>query len=322
MRSHIVIDPISLTFYNFISHQNSCGVLRYLVDHAPIGGRGWISSRIRGGKEEPIVEMLPVVSDDNEDGEDSSLGQPSHYVTPEDSAREWYASYLQVVKAASKNTSERDSFSESMNIETVQEFEDLLASGIISGITELDSDSLIAATYEKITDALPHRLGRGSSFVDCAIVLSASQPNQQEQTKNIRHSIDPMVFEVASESLLDTMLPSTKALMARISMLRALNRRARFALPWLPMRSAQEASAILGGLSGFGTSLERAGRTWDVKSQSAVSGYLLLSIFFLLNATQQSDLLMLSTSGYKLHVLHHDCVIRGKFSLPAPNGSF
>jgi len=89
-----------------------------------------------------------------------------------------------------------------------------------------------------------------------------------------------MVFEVASESLLDTKLPSTKALMARISMLRALNRRARFALPWLQMRSAQEASAILGGLTGFGTSLERAGRTWDAKSQSMVSGYLLLSVCF------------------------------------------
>lgn len=252
-----------------------------MVDHAPIGGRGWISSRIRGGKEEPIVEMLPVVSDNNEDGDDCSFGNPSHYyVTPEDSAREWYASYTQVVKA-SKDTSERDSFSESMNIESVQEFGDLLKSGIISGMTELNSDSLVAATYEKITDALPHYLGRGCSFVDCAIVLSASQPNKQEQTKNIRHSIDPMVFEVASESLLDTKLPSTKALMARISMLRALNRRARFALPWLQMRSAQEASAILGGLSGFtGKSLERAGRTWDAKSQSMVSGYLLLSVFF------------------------------------------
>ena len=215
--------------------------------------------------------MLPVVGDNNEDGDDCSFGNSSHYVTPEDSAREWYANYTQVVKT-SKDTSERDSFSESMNIESFQEFGDLLKSGIISGMTELNSDSLVAATYEKITDALPHCLGRGCSFVDCAIVLSASQPNKQEQTKNIRHSIDPMVFEVASESLLDTKLPSTKALMARISMLRALNRRARFALPWLPMRSAQEASAILGGLGGFGTSLERAGRTWDAKSQSMASG--------------------------------------------------
>ncbi len=54
-------------------------------------------------------------------------------------------------------------------------------------------------------------------------------------------------------------------------MLRSFNRRAQYALPWLPMRSAQEGSAILGGLSGFGTSPERAGRTWDLKSESFVS---------------------------------------------------
>ena len=114
--------------------------------------------------------MLPVVGDNNEDGDDCSFGNSSHYVTPEDSAREWYANYTQVVKT-SKDTSERDSFSESMNIESFQEFGDLLKSGIISGMTELNSDSLVAATYEKITDALPHCLGRGCSFVDCAIVI-------------------------------------------------------------------------------------------------------------------------------------------------------
>jgi hypothetical protein len=85
-------------------------------------------------------------------------------------------------------------------------------------------------------------------------------------------SLDAFVHEVANEALVRVLnnLPSTKALMARISMLRALNKRARYALPWLPLRSAQEGSAILGGLSGFGSSLERAGRTWDTKSQSSV----------------------------------------------------
>jgi len=83
-------------------------------------------------------------------------------------------------------------------------------------------------------------------------------------------SIDAVVHEAVTESLVHVIdkLPSTKALMVRISMLRALNRRARFGLPWLPLRSAQEGSAILGGLSGFGSSLERAGRTWDSKSRS------------------------------------------------------
>lgn len=43
-------------------------------------------------------------------------------------------------------------------------------------------------------------------------------------------------------------------------MLRALNRRARVALPWLSVRPCQESSAMLGGIRGHGTSIDRAGR--------------------------------------------------------------
>lgn len=241
---------------------NSCGVVRYLIDHEPVG-RGWISSRIRGGKEEPIISILPSSED-----EESSSAQPQ-YITPEDAAREWYSNYVEAIES-SEILSKRRSFSESLNIETIDEFRELLEAGTIDGMSELSSDSLVAATYGRIADALPHSSEGGSSFVDCALVLSSSQPSEQNEIKSISSSIDAMVHEVATEALVHVMdkLPSTKALMARISMLRAFNRRARYGLPWLPFRSAQEGSAILGGLSGFGTSLERAGRTWDAKSRS------------------------------------------------------
>lgn len=247
---------------------NSCGVLRYLIDHKPTG-RGWISSRIRGGKEEPIVELLPFSAVDDQ----NSSGQ-KQYDTPEDSAQEWHTNYMQAIES-SKAISERNAFSESFNVESIQEFGELLASGTIDGLSELRSDSLVAATYGRITDVLPHSSEGGCSFVDCAIVLCTSQPREQALIKGIHSSIDAMVHEVANESLVHVTdkLPSTRALMARISMLRALNRRARYGLPWLPWRSAQEGSAILGGLSGFGTSLERAGRTWDSKSKSLVSDF-------------------------------------------------
>merc|ERR1719162_1588775 len=51
------------------------------------------------------------------------------------------------------------------------------------------------------------------------------------------------------------------ALLARIAMLRAFNRRAKYALPWLPLRPPQENSAVLGGLSGIGASVQRAGKS-------------------------------------------------------------
>jgi hypothetical protein len=49
--------------------------------------------------------------------------------------------------------------------------------------------------------------------------------------------------------------------MARVALIRAFNRRARLALPWLSIRPSQEGSAILGGLCGYGTSADRAGRS-------------------------------------------------------------
>lgn len=250
--------------------QNSCGVLRYLIDHETIG-RGWVSSQIRGGKEEPIVEMLPF------EDESSLSGQPQ-YITPEDSAREWYKNYTKA-NHLSEAASQRDIFLEDLNIHSIQEFEELLFKGVIHGMNELDSDSLVAATYESIADVLPE----SCSFLDCAIVLlGVSNPHGYDKSKVIGNSIDTRAHEVAVESLLHVIdkLPSIKALMARISMLRAFNRRARLGLPWLPLRSAQESSAVLGGLSGFGISLERVGRTWDAKSESLVSDNLTFAIQF------------------------------------------
>lgn len=243
---------------------NSCGVVRYLIDYEPIG-RGWISSRIRGGKEELILEILPSAC------KEEDFSSERQYTTPEESAKEWYANYTHDIDS-SPETSEKSVFFESMKIRSIQEFEELLRSGVIGGMTELSSDSLISATYGRISDALPLSSEEGCSFENCAIVLCATHPRRKDNLKVIYSSVDAVVYEVANESLVHVIdkLPTTKSLMARISMLRALNRRARYALPWLPLKSAQEGSAILGGLSGFGASLENAGRTWDSRSRKLV----------------------------------------------------
>ena len=243
---------------------NSCGVARYLIDHEPTG-RGWISSRIRGGKEEPIVEILPFEQEDN-------VSNEPEYTTPEDSAREWHKNYEQA-HHLSETEMKRKELSQSLTVESIDEFRELLDLGTIDGMSEFNSDALVAATYGKIADALPHSSVGGCSFLDCAIVLGTSHARKHVQDRGLTSSVDAVVHEVATESLVHVIdkLPSTKSLLARISMLRAFNRRATYGMPWLPLRSAQEGSAILGGLSGFGTSLERAGRTWDAKSKSSVS---------------------------------------------------
>ena len=246
--------------------------MRYLIDHEPVG-RGWISSRIRGGKEELIVEMLPP----NVENNINDTAVSPQYITPEDSAKEWYARYKLAIESDSSSQflSKKNDFAESFVIDTIEDFTKLLEYGKVTGLSGFDSDSFIASTYGAISDVLPHNDEVGCPFLACALALTnAAQTCAQERTKveDIGITVDAIAQEVASESISQVIdkLPSTKALMARIAMLRALNRRARFSLPWIPLRPAQAGSAVLGGLSGFGASLERAGRTWDVKSKSTV----------------------------------------------------
>ena len=96
------------------------------------------------------------------------------------------------------------------------------------------------------------------------------------EVRELRQSVDSIAHEVALESLVHVKyenFPTVKALLARISMLRAFNRRARYALPWFSLRSSQEGSACFGGLSGFGASLEKAGRTWNTQANKMVRQY-------------------------------------------------
>ena len=54
-------------------------------------------------------------------------------------------------------------------------------------------------------------------------------------------------------------------------MIRALNRRMRYALPWLSGQPPQEHSAILGGTAGLGASIHRCGKSNETKQASQVS---------------------------------------------------
>ena len=256
---------------------NSCGVVRFLIDYEPIG-RGWISGRIRGGKEEPIVEI--VSSYDNETQEQAP--EVSIYNSPEDSAKVWYEAYVKSTESDSSFDlqSKKNDFKDSLSITTINEFWKLLDAGYIRGMNPIESDSYIASTYGKISDVLPHADEVDCPFVDCAIVLAGAFADSHiDGINELRNSVDSVPHEVALESLMHVKrenLPSLAAILARIAMLRAVNRRARYALPWISVRPAQEGSAVFGGLSGLGSSLERAGRTWDVKSNEMVSRHSVL----------------------------------------------
>ena len=79
--------------------------------------------------------------------------------------------------------------------------------------------------------------------------------------ESVNRNVAPIDAATSKLSEINVPLPPVKVLLVRIAMLRAFNRRAKYALPWLPLRPPQENSAVLGGLSGLGASVQRAGKS-------------------------------------------------------------
>mmetsp|Transcript_9241 Transcript_9241/g.13151 ORF Transcript_9241/g.13151 Transcript_9241/m.13151 type:complete len:1880 (+) Transcript_9241:270-5909(+) len=236
---------------------NSCGVVRYRVKYGSVG-EGWISSRIRGGKEESIV--VPVHSD-------SKTGSHSdddiQYEIPRDSALVWYEEY----KNAQDLDEGGDSLQDEWLVRNTEEFESLLSNGLIDGLSVAESDAIVASMVTAISD-----FSECGDAVDCpfkdivdALTFAVASANGEGGKVDIG---TPGANQAATAIIsdLNVSLPSAKALLARIAMLKAFNRRACFALPWLSVRPCQEGSAIFGGLCGHGASIERAGRSTCSKS--------------------------------------------------------
>jgi hypothetical protein len=241
---------------------NSCGVVRYRIRHGDISN-GWISAWIRGGKEEAIVEPVLVKPDHGGSEEDSGSGsEEDHvarisYATPSECAQVWYNEFSQ--KQPPSVTSDE------WAMKDVDEFKSLLSEGLISDMPAVESDMLLVSAVGAIAD-----FSESGDAVDCAftdiagplaLAVSSSHGNSSESMST--HAVaGPGANQAALSALanLNAELPETKALLARTAMLRALNRRARLALPWLSVRPSQEGNAIFGGLSGYGASIDRVGR--------------------------------------------------------------
>lgn len=225
---------------------NSCGVVRYRVRSTELG-EGWISARIRGGKEEAIVEGVGPKE------ESSDL-----FVTPEESADSWHEAWE---KAATQSGDFTDDL-KGLHIQTIDVFEKLLNQAVILGLTSTQTDSLLT----KAVNVISNFSERGDA-VECpfrevaaalSFVLATSTNEKIAVIKGSRPGCNEAVSSVFAQ--FESHLPPLRALLARIAVIKAFNRRACYALPWLSLRPCQEGSAMFGGLAGHGTSTERAGR--------------------------------------------------------------
>jgi SPRY domain len=242
---------------------NSCGVTRFRV-RAMLGEEtkeGWISARIRGGKEEAIVQ---------------AASQPPSSVVVEPETKS-YSTALECAlawkKEFDKSVSESSYKSESvLKVNDLETFKVLLEKGVFSGLSIVESDSLLASAVGAISN-----FSDGGDAVDCSFeeILSAVK-FAFDVKKGVRSDsvgVSPGANQAAAYAFnsVTAQMPPIEAIMARIALVRAFNRRARMALPWLSVRPCQEGSAIFGGLCGHGASTERSGRNRLLESQELVS---------------------------------------------------
>ena len=235
---------------------NSCGLVRYRVRYEPVG-IGWISSRIRGGDEELVVEALKDPLDTNEEG--NVLDNPLSC------AKIWFDKY--------QNMSKKDIKLETWAIDAIEEYQSLLHRGVIEGMNPKESDEFLTEVFCSIGDLTSSGDPLKVSFSEVSSALTYALKCHALQHCDLIADVSGQGRVVAAlfSRFSGSVLPPIKALLARMSMLRAFNRRVKYASPWFSFRLPQECSAILGGLSGFGASAERAGKTGSSGSLEKVS---------------------------------------------------
>lgn len=238
---------------------NSCGVVRFRVRYEEFG-EGWVSSRIRGGTEEFIVQ--PVNEADSEDTDEA----PS-FSTPLECAAAWYT----IWKDIPGGDADVDRHLAALHVENVEQYSILISQAVIEGLTAVESDSILASAVNVISNYSDGGNALESSFKDVVAALSFALSTAGACDDISIPGASASANRSAASVLSDLKtLPSLQAILARIALLRSFNRRARLALPWISLRPCQEGSAILGGLCGHGTSPDRAGRSLVGASESWV----------------------------------------------------
>ncbi len=203
---------------------NSCGVVRYRIIYEDI--EGWISARIRGGKEEAIVEHVSSLIDSEKSSQSEETTDMSSkmetdeacFHTPQESARVWYNKYQQTGDFK---------FGKSTEIWAIPDFEDFkscLSKGIFGGMSAKQSDSLLSTTISKIANYSPEGNPLNCSFHDLLVPLLIAFNDRYQ--KCLSYDIDsnrttsPGANQAAIEafSAIKSAVPDLKSLLTRVAM--------------------------------------------------------------------------------------------------------
>jgi len=233
---------------------NACGVIRYRVKYD--GLEGWISSRIRGGDEESIV--IPIHQSPEHETKEGGIEEKNvkSYYTSGECALEWLKNYSEAIDFHSDKSG--------TIIDSIDSFKIIAAEGVIDGFSGVQSDCFLARTVGAICDFCEGGNPLDASFEQVASAMEYAVASVEGRVIKY-HLLSSLQANAAAFTAFESLglhkLPRVQAIMARVSILRAFNRRARIALPWMSIRPCQEGSAILGGMYGYGASIDRAGRS-------------------------------------------------------------
>jgi hypothetical protein len=229
---------------------NSSGILRYKVRYEGI--EGYISAHIQGLDEESIVVEV-----------ESDAFSPQ-YPTPDSSAAEWFKDWTRGGSGDHQIT-DPPLFKDESAITQLAGFIEAFGS-VAAGTSKLDSVlaemMCVISDYSDSGDALECTFGEVVESLSFVQSLMGS-PWSMECSDSIPLKMKHAVATVFSKRQVGNVLPPFSVLVARASFIRALNRRARYALPWITLRPSQEGSSVLGGTYGLGSVVNRAGRSWQ-----------------------------------------------------------
>eukprot|EP00934_Nitzschia_sp_Nitz4_P003374 Nitzschia sp. Nitz4//scaffold7_size249615//139053//145349//NITZ4_001183-RA/size249615-processed-gene-0.357-mRNA-1//-1//CDS//3329558460//3364//frame0 len=227
---------------------SSCGVVRYRVLYQSTEGvvKGWVSGRIRVGREEKI--LLPI-HDPSKLNNDTTTPR-----TPYECALSWKRTFDTSNKLLNnRNVVEYE-------IGDLQTFMSFVEKGVVPGLSDSNSDAKLIHAIGLVCDQIGSEplevpFAKLSTAITFALASARGELVDVPSGSAILNQVAATAF-----GSLGPQLPSAKAILSRVAVLRAFNRRAKYALPWLSLRPCPEGSAIFGGYYGLGASIERAGR--------------------------------------------------------------
>lgn len=162
-------------------------------------------------------------------------------------------------------------------ITTRDAFDDCIGKCRIGGLSMLESDSLICRMVSAVANSTQY-----INPLDCPLNVFVSSLFHGLQVHELLDLEDakrdfPVVNPTGVEAIVNVTstqlntFPPLENIICRASLIFALNRRCQYAIPLFSLYSPQENSSVLGGLSGYGASIESTGKSKRKRSRERVS---------------------------------------------------